>query len=422
LYMKTKITLLFMTALLLMSNHTFAQVQKEVKNVAIFVHEGVELFDFAGPGEVFVAAGRQSPVIDFNVYTVAATEDPITSQTFLKVIPNYSIDNCPKPDVIVLPGGATGIPLRNPDVLNWIKASNEESDITLSVCTGAFLLAETGLLDGLKATTHWGSIQGLKDRYPNTEVLENTKFVDNGKIVTSGGVSSGTEGSLHVVSRMAGKETAREVARYMEYNGWDNRMGLIDKENPFITKVKEKGFRKMASQIEDYEVFYGELINLGVDLFEEGQIDAALPLFEYLGKKYPVSEPNNYLVKIYKKKGKPVPITEDEIVELITKGNVDEAISAYEENRKKFPDWFIFGENTMNIMGYRLMGAQKMEDALKVFELNAKEHSKSFNVWDSLAECHMRSGNKEKARKYYKKSLELNPENENAKKMLEKLD
>lgn len=205
--MKTKITLLFATALLLMSNHTFAQVQKEVKNVAIFVHEGVELFDFAGPGEVFVAAGRQSPVIDFNVYTVAATEDPITSQTFLKVIPNYSIDNCPKPDVIVLPGGATGIPLRNPDVLKWIKTANEDTDITLSVCTGAFLLAEVGLLDGLKATTHWGSIQGLKNNYPNTEVLENTKFVDNGKIVTSGGVSSGTEGSLHVVSRMAGKES-----------------------------------------------------------------------------------------------------------------------------------------------------------------------------------------------------------------------
>ncbi len=418
--MKKVITLLF--SVWLLAHTAFAQAQREVKNVAIFVHEGVELFDFAGPGEVFVAAGRHSSAIGFNVYTVAASTDEITSQTFLKVIPNYSIDDCPPPDVLVLPGGATGIPLRNPKVIEWIQQAHEGTDITLSVCTGAFLLGKAGLLEGLKATTHWSSIDGLRSQYPNTEVLEETKFVDNGRIVTSGGVSSGTEGALHVVRRLAGNETAQQVARYMEYNGWDDRIGLVEKENPLIAMIKEKGFEKAASKMKEHPVFYGELLNLGTDLFEQGETPQALPIFEYLAKKYPVSEPNIFLNKIYKKTGKPIPISEEELLSLFRQGKVEQGISVYKENRKKFPDRFIFSEHSMNLLGYQLMYQKKMETALQVLELNAKEYPDSFNVWDSLAECHMKSGNKDLARKYYKKSLELNPENQNAAKMLESLD
>lgn len=418
--MKKEITLLLLG--LLAAHACFAQYQGPTKNVAIFVHEGVELFDFAGPGEVFVAAGRQSAAINFNVYTVAATTDEITSQTFLKVIPNYSIDNCPKPDILVLPGGATNIPLSKPEVIQWIQEVHQGTDITLSVCTGAFLLGKAGLLDGLKATTHWGAIEGLRNTYPNTEVLENTKFVDNGHIVTSGGVSSGTEGALHVVRRVAGNETAKKVARYMEYNGWDDRIGLVEKENPFLGLVKEKGFKKAASKIQDHRVFYGELINLGAELFEQGKTDQALPIFEYLTEKYPVSEPNNYLNELYQKMGKPTPISEKELFALFREGKIEQAISQIEENREKFPDRFLFSERNMNILGYQLMNQKKMELALKVFHLNTKEYPESFNVWDSLAECYLKSGEKDAARKYYKKSLHLNPDNTNAKKMLETLD
>lgn len=184
------------------------------RNVAIFVHEGVELLDFAGPGEVFAAAGGHKA---FRVYTVAATKDPITSQRFLKVTPEFTLADCPKPDIIVLPGGATGIPLKDVKVIDWIKATAAEAEVVLSVCTGAFLLAKAGLLDDKEATTHWGSIDRLREAAPKTKVHADRRVVDNGKVVTAAGVSAGIDASLHVVSRLLGKEAAKDAARYMEY-------------------------------------------------------------------------------------------------------------------------------------------------------------------------------------------------------------
>jgi len=417
-----KIKILLFAISLMMTTSIYSQFEQEVKNVAIFVHEGVELFDFAGPGEVFVAAGRQSPVIDFNVYTVAATEDMVTSQTFLKIIPNYSIDNCPAPQVIVLPGGATNIPLRDPKVIEWIKRVNESTDITLSVCTGAFLLGKAGLLEGLKATTHWGSIQGLKNNYPNTEVLEETKFVDNGKIVTSGGVSSGTEGSLHVVSRLAGKPTAQRVARYMEYNNWDDRIGLVEKESEFISAVKDHGFETALSHSESDNIFYGELYNLATEYLENNETAKALPILDYLSKKYPVSETYEQLGNAYKKMGRSTPLAESEIVELINSREIEKVLEQYEKDRKEFPGWIIFNEITINSLGYKLMNQDRIKDAIQVFTLNTREFPDSFNVWDSLAESYLKSGNKELARKYYEKSLKINPDNSNAKEVLSSME
>jgi transcriptional regulator GlxA family with amidase domain len=186
-------------------------------NVAIFVHEGVELLDFAGPGEVFAAADHGRA---FKVYTVAASPEPILSQRFVTVTPQYTIANCPRPDIIVLPGGQTNVPLGDPKVIAWIKKVAPETEVTLSVCTGAFLLAKAGLLDGVEATTHWGSIEDLRREAPKTIVRENRRFVDSGKVVTSAGVSAGLDGSLHVVARLLGRDTARETARYMEYK-WE---------------------------------------------------------------------------------------------------------------------------------------------------------------------------------------------------------
>ena len=187
------------------------------KNVAIFIHEGVELLDFAGPAEVFAAADRGRA---FNVYAVAVTTEDILSQDFLTVKPQYTLANCPKPDIIVLPGGDTQVPLADDRVIAWIKESVEESEVIMSVCTGAFLLAKAKLLDNKEATTHWGSIEALKKAAPTTKVHDNRRYVDNGQIVTCAGVSAGIDGALHVVDRLLGKQTARDTARYMEYK-WD---------------------------------------------------------------------------------------------------------------------------------------------------------------------------------------------------------
>lgn len=193
------------------------QYLKPRKNVAIFVHDGVELLDFAGPAEVFAAADRGRA---FNVYSVAASEGDIVSQGFLTVKPRYTIANCPKPDIIVLPGGNTRVPLRDEKVIAWIQKSSTDAEIVLSVCTGAFLLAKTGLLDDKEATTHWSAIDALKREAPKTKVHADRRYVDNGKVVTCAGVSAGIDGSLYVVERLHGKQTAQDTARYMEYR-WE---------------------------------------------------------------------------------------------------------------------------------------------------------------------------------------------------------
>lgn len=184
------------------------------RNVAIFVFQGMELLDFAGPAEVFQGAGPK-----FNVYTVAESTEPVVSQRFVKLIPQYSIHNCPKPDVLVIPGGDTSGPLASPSVLNWVKDASAESEVTMSVCTGAFILAKTGLLDGQESTTHWSQLSRLAKAAPNTKVRSKVRFVDSGKIVTTAGVSAGIDGALHLVERLIGHAAAAFTAIGMEYKG-----------------------------------------------------------------------------------------------------------------------------------------------------------------------------------------------------------
>ena len=190
---------------------------KPRRNVAVFIHEGVELLDFAGPAEVFAAAKQGQA---FNVYTVASCEAEITSQRFLKVRPQYTLDNCPKPDIIVLPGGVTRIPLEDPKVIQWIKKSAPDTEVVMSVCTGAFLLNKAGLLEGKEATTHWASIDRLKSAAPKTKIHADRRVVDNGQIITCAGVSAGIDGALYLVERLHGREVAEKTARYMEYR-WE---------------------------------------------------------------------------------------------------------------------------------------------------------------------------------------------------------
>jgi transcriptional regulator GlxA family with amidase domain len=184
------------------------------KNVAILVFDGVELLDFAGTGEVFKMAGSRNA---FNVYTVAPSAEPILSQGFVTVKAEYSIADAPAPEILVVPGGNTVKALNDERVISWIKQTGGKAEITLSVCGGAFLLAKAGLLDGLEATTHWSLIESLRQVATKTTVRENVRFVDNGKMITTAGVSAGIDGALHVVDRLLGRESAKSTARYMEY-------------------------------------------------------------------------------------------------------------------------------------------------------------------------------------------------------------
>jgi putative intracellular protease/amidase len=188
-----------------------AQAQRQRKRAAILIFDGVQIIDYTGPYEVFGQAG-------FEVFTVAVTADAITTAMGMKVTPSYTLDDSPEPDVIIIPGGNVTRAQNDAKIIKWIQESEKEADHVLSVCNGAFILAKTGLLDGKTATTFYGLIDGLRALAPNTTVVTDKRYVDNGKIITTAGLSSGIDGSLYVVSKLLGKARAQMAALNMEYN------------------------------------------------------------------------------------------------------------------------------------------------------------------------------------------------------------
>jgi transcriptional regulator GlxA family with amidase domain len=182
-------------------------------NVAILLFEGVELLDFAGPAEVFGVAGEGQ---SFQVFTVAESTDLLRVMGGVTVKPDYAVKDAPKADVLVVPGGS----MRNLGASGraWLKKSAKDTEIVMSVCMGAFLLADAGLLDDIEATTHRWGIENLKKAAPKCKVVTERRFVDAGKVVTTAGVTAGIDGALHVVERLYGKEVARWTAEeWMEY-------------------------------------------------------------------------------------------------------------------------------------------------------------------------------------------------------------
>lgn len=190
----------------------------QVRNVAIVLYEGVELLDWAGPAEVFNVAQTVDGQSGFNVYTVAEKAEPIVSQSFVKVIPQHTFANAPKPDIVVFPGGNVRNFQRSEAAMAWAKATASEAEIAMSVCNGAFVLADSKLLENKKVNTHWTAIRQLRRQVPSATVLENVRFVDNGQIVTTAGISAGIDGALHVVERLMGTPAAKLTAKAMEYN------------------------------------------------------------------------------------------------------------------------------------------------------------------------------------------------------------
>ena len=191
---------------------------RATKKVAILVFTGVEIIDYTGPWEVFGAAG-------FDVYTVAATRAPVTTAMGMTVVPDHTFADAPAPDVLVVPGGGIGGALGSAPTLQWVAAESGRTPITMSVCNGAFILAKSGLLDGLTATTTYHNIPRLREQYPKTKVVDDQRFVDNGRIITTAGLTAGMDGALHVVSRVLGNGVAQQVALGEEYD-WQPQAGF----------------------------------------------------------------------------------------------------------------------------------------------------------------------------------------------------
>jgi len=189
------------------------------KNVAVLLYNGVELVDMNGPIDVFLHANAYNNS-RYQIYTVAAESGVILSEDqAVTITPRYSIqdNDCPEPDIIVIPGIINNEP--DPALIEWIRTmGSNPKKIVMSVCIGAFILARTGLFSGKKATTHYLYIKELQAEYPDITVVRNVRFVEDGNIASTGGITSGIDGALHLVKKLDGEIVAQQTADVMVYN------------------------------------------------------------------------------------------------------------------------------------------------------------------------------------------------------------
>jgi transcriptional regulator GlxA family with amidase domain len=193
------------------------------KRVGILVFPDVEVLDFCGPFEVFSAtrldeSRRREEHSPFDVGLVAASIEPVKATGGLRVLPDYDLENCPQLDLLVVPGGWGTRSLVNDErVVRWIRGQAARVELTASVCTGSFLLAQAGLLERRRATTHWQSLDRMQQTFPTVTVVRDQHVVEEGSIFTSAGISAGIDLALRVVAKLHGEPVARATARYMEY-------------------------------------------------------------------------------------------------------------------------------------------------------------------------------------------------------------
>jgi putative intracellular protease/amidase/YHS domain-containing protein len=183
--------------------------------VAFAISDGAVVIDFCGPWEVFQDASPMDGKGGFHLYTVAEKRSPVETSGGMKILPNYTFENAAHPKVIVIPAQNGD----NEAMYRWIRESSKAADLTMSVCTGAFVLAKTGLLSGKSATTHHYAYTELALQYPDIHVKRGYRFVEEGKIATAGGLTSGMDLALRVVERYYGRDQAMRTALNMEYQG-----------------------------------------------------------------------------------------------------------------------------------------------------------------------------------------------------------
>ena len=193
------------------------------KTIGILLFPPVEVLDFCGPFEVFSVtrlneSKRREEPSPFRVLLLADMAEPISDAGGMRVLPDCSTAACPALDILLVPGGwGTRDEMNNSRLIEWIRSRAPKVETLTSVCTGALLLGQAGLLDGLRATTHWGAFSLLRERFPKINVVEDQHVVEEGKILKSAGISAGIDLALRLLARYFGEPIARNTSRYMEY-------------------------------------------------------------------------------------------------------------------------------------------------------------------------------------------------------------
>lgn len=186
---------------------------KQPTRVPVLLFDGAEIIDYAGPWEAFGEAG-------FKVFSVAEASKPISATFGQKIVPDHTFADSPPADILLVPGGNAHNATQNAALIKWVQEQAAKSQHVMSVCTGAFILAKAGLLDGLTATTVAHAIDELGQVFPKTQVVRDRRYVDNGKIITTAGLSSGIDGAFHLIAKVKGLPMAQTIALGMEYQ-WD---------------------------------------------------------------------------------------------------------------------------------------------------------------------------------------------------------
>ena len=212
---------IFIAAAPIETKNSLKPPEKEQIPVAFLISDGAVVIDFCGPWEVFqdvMIPSRQD--MPFRLYTVAETKKPIRTSGGMQIVPDYTIADAPASKVIVIPAQSEP----SEAVLDWIRKSSKTTDVTMSVCTGAFVLAKTGLLSGKSATTYHGAFERFAMKFPDVQLKRGARFVENGNLATAGGLSSGIDLALRVVERYYGRDVAQKTAYNIEYQGqgWMN--------------------------------------------------------------------------------------------------------------------------------------------------------------------------------------------------------
>jgi transcriptional regulator GlxA family with amidase domain len=206
--------------------------KNEQLNVGIYLYKNAEVLDFSGPFEVFSTANHlNNENLQLNVSLIGETDLSIEARGGFCVTPKYDIHTHPELDLLIVVGGVHTDEMQKTHIIQWIQEQGHKVPIMASVCTGAFLLAQAGILNSYQATTHWSDIEEFRQAYPDIPIIENVRWVDNQNVITSGGISAGIDMSLHLVSKLCSQQLAFSTAKQMEFQ-WNNTgIQFHNKEN-----------------------------------------------------------------------------------------------------------------------------------------------------------------------------------------------
>lgn len=337
------------------------------KKVAILVFQGVELLDFAGPGEVFASCRDAEGTQLFEVYTVGINKQPVESLQFVTLTPKYDPTDAPAPDILVIPGGNV-IPLMDDSRMNqWITQQAKMKCLLFSVCNGASVLARLGFLDGLKVTTHHGNMEILNLLAPKAICLRDRRFVDNGTVLTAAGVSAGIDGALYLVARLKGIEVARRSATYMEFDYWSG----FESQGSDRLKTDTDGVISQQGRIHQDRQW---AVMVLLKKIQEDGVEAALI-------QYP----------------KLLEAATGHDREMIEEAGLDESA------------WWVF------------KNGRDPEVGLSILRFIAGAHPQSSRAQERLGQAYLEAGQEIEARKCFLRCLELDPKNAAARKMLDQL-